>query len=81
MNFYSLFLRSIILIIFTSSFNDISFQALNLDFKTALSFTISNIFSSFFAPSINVDTNQVMKSVLETSGPNFIDHKFIDQMY
>lgn len=76
MNFYSIFLRSIILIIFTSLFDDISFQTLNLDFKIDLSFTISDIFSSFFVPSINVDTNQVMKSVLETSWPNFIDHRY-----
>ena len=52
MNFYSLFLRSIILIIFTSFFDDIRFQAFNLDFKTDLSFTISNIFF-FFICTIN----------------------------
>ena len=52
MNFYSIFLRSIILIIFTSLCDDISFQTLNLDFKIDLSFTISDIFF-FFLCTIN----------------------------
>lgn len=80
MNFYSLFLRSIILIIFTSFFDDIRFQALNLDFKTDLSFTISNIFF-LFVPSINVDTNQVMKSVLEPQGQILLITNLLIKLY